>query len=86
MKAFYLSSPNIQITIYIYVYIIFMYIKYYEDCCHCFRGAQVVESLSPALAIYENVMSATHRTKDKNGELQKPCVEAGYNILCVVMV
>ena len=27
MKAFYLSSPNIQITIYIYVYIIFMYIN-----------------------------------------------------------
>ena len=34
-------------------------------CCHCILGAQVVARLEPALAIYENVVSATHRAKDK---------------------
>ena len=36
---------------------------------------QVIETLNPVLAFYENVIGAAKRTKSKDGIISKPAVE-----------
>lgn len=36
----------------------------------------MIERLSPAVAIYENVKGAIQKQKDNKGIVQRPCVEA----------
>lgn len=37
---------------------------------------KVVETMTPILAVFENVQGATHKTRAANGTFEEPCVEA----------
>ena len=71
----YLECAYIYIYTYIYIYI-YIYIFLYLYMCEVLFGIQVIERLSPAVAIYENVITVTQKSKDSKGIVQKPCVEA----------
>ena len=77
----------IYIDIFIYKYVYIHNAQALPYSIHVgILSAQVIERLCPALAVYENVMAATHRTADKHGTLQKPCVEAGRTIFIYIYI
>ena len=43
---------------------------------HVSFPCQVIQTLCPLVAVYENVKSATEKVKDKKGIVHRPCVEA----------
>ena len=47
-----------------------------DDLALCSVG-EAVNKLGPTLALYENVMSATQRSKGPNGQVHRPAIEAG---------